>query len=399
MMVPERFSGLPEYAFPRLRRLLDGLTPGGPVVDMTIGEPRHPMPDFLMDVLASQSQGFAKYPPNEGAEDLRVAIAEWIGRRYGDAADPATEILALNGTREGLFNAGLALCPEAKAGSRPVVLVPNPFYQVYAVAAAAAGAEPVFVNATAETGFLPDFASLAPEILDRTAIAYICSPSNPQGAVADRAYWQTLLTLAEQHDFLVFADECYSEIWRSAAPTGAWQVAHEMGISRERILIFHSLSKRSNLPGLRAGFCATGAANMAQLRRLRSYAGAPLPLPVQHAAAACWRDESHVVRSRKLYHEKYRIADGIMGGLEGYVPPEGGFFLWLPVPDSLGNGEEAARAIYVRTGVKLLPGAYLSRDTAEGNPGDRYIRVAMVADAGEMARGLEAVRAMLDGSA
>ncbi|MEM0937563.1 MAG: aminotransferase class I/II-fold pyridoxal phosphate-dependent enzyme [Pseudomonadota bacterium] len=396
MTVPQRFSDLPEYAFPRLRSLLAGLSPGGDPVDMTIGEPRHAMPAFVADVLTEHQADFAKYPPNEGTPGLRAAIADWIATRYGAPADPETEIMALNGTREGLFNAGLALCPEEKRGAAPLVLVPNPFYQVYAVAARAAGAQPHYVNATEETGFLPDFASLPGDILDRTAIAYLCSPSNPQGAVADATYWKTLLALAETHDFVVFADECYSEIWRDAPPPGAWQVADEMGLSRDRVVIFHSLSKRSNLPGLRAGFCATGARNMAELKQLRSYAGAPLPLPVQHAAEAVWRDEAHVVASRALYQEKFKDADAVFAGFKGYFPPQGGFFLWLPVPEGVGTGEAAAKQLWAEAGVKVLPGAYLSRDTDAGNPGGRYIRIAMVAEKNEMVRGLRAVRTILD---
>ena len=395
MMAPERFSALPEYAFPRLRRLLHGHAPGGEVIDMTIGEPRHAPPPFVAEILAREVAGFAKYPPNEGTPGLREAFAGWLERRYGVASDPESEVTVLNGTREGLFNAALALCPEEKGG-RPAVLVPNPFYQVYAVAAQAVGAEPVFVNATAESGFLPDFAALPEAVLARTAVAYMCSPSNPQGAVASEAYWRELLTLAERYDFVVFADECYSEIWRDAPPPGAWPVVDQMGLSRDRVVIFHSLSKRSNLPGLRSGFAASGAGNMGRIKQLRAYAGAPLPLPLQHVAEAAWRDEAHVDASRALYQEKYAIADDVFAGFEGYAGPAGGFFLWLPVPEKMGDGEAAVLALWQRAGVRALPGAYLSRDTARGNPGAAYVRLAMVAGADEVARGLTAVRDLFD---
>lgn len=387
MIFPERFSDLPDYAFPRLRKLLDVHAPGGDPIAMTIGEPRHAFPDWVGEVLAASVGEFAKYPPNEGTPELLAAISGWIGRRYDVDVGP-DRIMALNGTREGLYNAAMALCPETKGGARPVILTPNPFYQVYAVAALSVGAEPVYVNATAETGHLPDFASLPKDILDRTAIAYICSPANPQGAVADAAYWRTLIGLAEAHDFQIFADECYSEIWRDTAPVGALQIAAEMGADPERVVVFHSLSKRSNLPGLRSGFVAGGPGSIARIRQLRAYAGAPLPLPLQRVAEKVWAEESHVEESRALYQRKYQIADQVLDGVPGYVCPPAGFFLWLPVAD----GESAALKLWQETGVRVLPGAYLSRDTAEGNPGAGYIRVAMVAPTQEMQRGLSLIR-------
>jgi aspartate/methionine/tyrosine aminotransferase len=254
---PERFSDLPEYAFPRLRTLLDGHAPGGEPIAMSIGEPTHPMPPFVGEVIAANLQGFGGYPPNEGTPELLAAISGWIGRRYGAEVGPE-RIMALNGTREGLYNVAMALCPERKNGARPAVLVPNPFYQVYMVAALSVGAEPVFVAATEETGYLPDYGSLPAEVLDRTALAYVCSPANPQGAVADRGYWTRLLALAERHDFVVIADECYSEVYRDAPPPGVLEVAREVGADPERVLAFHSLSKRSNLAGLRSGSWRAG---------------------------------------------------------------------------------------------------------------------------------------------
>ena len=392
MAFPERFSNLPDYAFPRLRKLLDAHAPGGDPIAMTIGEPRHPMPDFVGPILAANLAGFGVYPPNDGTPELLSAITGWIQRRYG-ATLAQDQVMVLNGTREGLFNACVALCPETKGGKTPVVLMPNPFYQVYAVAALSVGAEPVYVPATAATGFLPDYASLPPATLDRVAVAYICSPANPQGAVASRTYWRDLLALAEKHDFVIFADECYSEIWRSAPPPGALEVAAEMGANPERVFSFHSLSKRSNLPGLRSGFVAGGAQGIAQMRKLRSFAGAPLPLPIQRVSEAAWADETHVVENRALYQDKFRAADAIFAGLQGFECPEGGFFLWLPVED----GEAAALKLWRETGVRVLPGAYLSRDAGGQNPGKTYLRVALVAPKEEMQRGLIQLRDCLYG--
>ncbi|WP_068306541.1 aminotransferase class I/II-fold pyridoxal phosphate-dependent enzyme [Pararhodobacter sp. CCB-MM2] len=387
MAFPERFSNLPEYAFPRLRALLDPLQPGGEPLAMTIGEPRHAMPSFVADVLAANIGGFAKYPTNEGNQPLLDAISGWLKRRYG--VDIATNrLMTLNGTREGLFNAAVALSPEKKNGATPVILTPNPFYQVYAIAAVTVGAEPVYVPATAATGHLPDYASLPPALLDRVTIAYVCSPANPQGAVASRDYWAELLALAEKHDFRVFADECYSEIYRDAPPPGVLEVAAQLGTDPERVVSFHSLSKRSNLPGLRSGFVAAGPQSAKAMRQLRAYAGAPLPEPLQAVAAAAWNDEAHVIESRALYQEKYRIADEVFAGLNAYAPPEAGFFLWLPVAD----GEAATVKLWQETGLRVLPGAYLSRDTAEGNPGKGYIRVALVATAEETRHGLRLLR-------
>ena len=387
MVFPERFSNLPDYAFPRLRRLLDAHAPGGSAIAMTIGEPRHPMPDFVAAILAANLSGFGTYPPNDGTPELLSAISRWIARRYG-ATVAENRLMALNGTREGLFNAALAIAPEQKNGQTPAVLMPNPFYQVYAVAAVTTGAEPAFVPATAATGFLPDYASLPAEVLDRVTIAYLCSPANPQGSVASRDYWKTLLALAEKHDFVVFADECYSEIWRRDAPVGILQVAEETNTNPERVFAFHSLSKRSNLPGLRSGFVAGGPLGIAHIRKLRAFAGAPLPLPIQRVSEAAWADEAHVQASRKLYQEKFRIADQVFAGLQGFQVPEGGFFLWLPVED----GEAAAVKLWRETGVRVLPGAYLSRDVAGDNPGKSYIRVALVAPKEEMQHGLIQLR-------
>ncbi len=389
MIYPERFSNLPAHVWPRLRALLDAHKGGGPLIQMTIGEPKHVFPAWVTDVVVQNAAGFNSYPPNDGTPELRDAIADWVKRRYGVPVDADTQIMALNGTREGLYNAVIALCPETKRGQKPAILIPNPFYPVYMIGAISGACDPVMVNATAQTGYLPDFSIVDADTLARTVAVFVCSPSNPQGAVATREYWENLIRLAERHDFYIFADECYSEIYRDTPPVGALQVAHEMGVDLNRVVIFHSLSKRSNLPGLRSGFAASGAETMREFKQLRSFSGAPLPLPLQAASAAVWADEAHVAENRALYAEKFEIADRIFGNVPGYFSPEGGFFLWLPVDDD----EEAAVKLWTETGVKVLPGSYLAQDVpGKENPGKKYIRAALVAPKEETERGLQAIR-------
>ncbi|WGW04978.1 aminotransferase class I/II-fold pyridoxal phosphate-dependent enzyme [Tropicibacter oceani] len=392
-MFPERFSNLPAYAFPRLRALLDVHEPGGPVRHMSIGEPKHPFPAWISQIIADNAADFGRYPPNEGTPELRAAIAGWVQRRFDVALDPDTQIMAANGTREALYNAGMALCPETKDGQRPAVLMPNPFYQVYMISAISVGAQPVFVPATGDTGHLPDYAALPEETLKRAALCYICSPANPQGVMADDAYWETLIDLAERYDFQILADECYSEIYRDAPPTGVLTVARRMGADPERVVSFHSLSKRSSVPGLRSGFVAGGPGSIARMKQLRAYSGAPIPLPLQAASAALWQDEAHVVQNRALYVAKYELADRIFGNVPGYMAPRAGMFLWLPVED----GEAATLKLWQQTGVRVLPGEYLSKDTAQGNPGKGFVRVAIVAPHDETEAGLTLIRDCLYG--
>lgn len=392
MAFPERFSDLPEYAFPRLRTLLDHLPAGGTPLSMTLGEPQHPFPEFVGQVLAESLGGFAKYPPADGAPGLLKAISGWIGTRYGVDV-PENRLMVANGSKEALFNALLALSPETKNGKRPVVLMPNPFFPVYMIASLTGGAEPVYVPAGAATGYLPDYHSLPAEILDRTTVAYICSPANPQGAVAPADYLADLLDLAEKHDFQVFCDECYSEIWRLTPPPGLLEVADRHGADPERVVVFNSLSKRSNVPGLRTGFVAGGVKSIKEMRQLKSYAGAAVPLPLQAVAERLYQDEEHVVANRALYQAKFRDAEAVFAGHQGVTMPDGGFFLWLPVED----GEAAAVKLWQETGVRVLPGAYLAQTVNGENPGKEYIRAALVAPADETRRGLERIRDCLYG--
>jgi aspartate/methionine/tyrosine aminotransferase len=289
-------------------------------------------------------------------------------------------VLPLNGSREGLFSAIFPALARKQGVERPAVLIPNPFYQAYA-AAAASGAEPEFLPSLAETDFLPELGLIDESLLRRTVAFYLCTPSNPQGAVADRAYLARAIALARRFDFLLFADECYSEIYSETPPPGALEVAYGETGSLANVLSFQSLSKRSGLPGLRSGFMAGDPSFIGSCLRFRNVACPQVPLPVQHVSVRAWSDEEHVERSRALYRENFLVADAVVGGRYGYRRPKGGFFLWLNMAD-FGGGEAAAKTLWKGCGVKVLPGAYLAQAEPDGvNPGTDYIRVALVHNA------------------
>ncbi len=377
--MPETFLSAIQSPFPRLRALLGDEKPGAPPIDMTIGEPRHGVPRFAADIIAEHWQSFAKYPPIGGIPELRQAIASWLQRRYRlepGCADAERHILPLCGTREGLVSA-LTIAVALKGAARAAVLMPNPFYQAYYAAALTAGCEPVMAAATADTGFLPDLAALDPGVLDRTAAFYLASPANPQGAVASAGYLEQLIRLARRHNFYVFSDECYSEIYQSEPPPGALEIAARMG-GFDRVLVFNSLSKRSNAPGLRSGFIAGDGAFLKEYLQYRNVASPQTPLPIQYASAALWADEEHVSQSRRLYREKFALASQRLGAMRGYYEPSGGIFLWLDL-SNLDGGERAAQTIWKGCGVKVLPGAYLAQPDACGvNPARDYARLALV---------------------
>jgi aspartate/methionine/tyrosine aminotransferase len=385
------FSALPVSPFTRLNSLLEGLEPGLPAIGMAVGEPQHAPPDFVLPAIAKHLAEFGKYPPILGPEPLRLAISGWLKRRYGVAVDATREILPLVGTREGLFSAAFVAVPETKNGERPAVLIPNPFYQCYAAAALSAGAEPIYVNATRESGFLPDFASVSREVLARTAAVYVCSPSNPEGAAADGDAWRRLFALADEYDFIVLADECYAEIFTQTPPVGAIEIRRETSQALERLLSFHSLSKRSNLAGLRSGFVAGNAALMAKLREFRNVTGPQLPLPLAAVSTIAWSDEAHVEANRALYRQKFEAARAKLGNRFGFRVPAGSFFLWLDV----GDGAQAAKTLWTQGGVRVLPGEYLARDTGAGNPGKSYIRVALVNDIATTREALDRIARIL----
>jgi N-succinyldiaminopimelate aminotransferase len=398
VMLNPRLEELSDYAFQRLAALLAPLEPPGGLepIDLSIGSPLHPPPQLLIDTLAEHGHLWNRYPPIVGTQDLRQAVADWLGRRYGlppGAIDPTRHVLAVAGTKEALFLIAQAIMPETKTGMRPAILLPNPLYNVYLGAAVMAGAEPVLLSASAETGYLPDLDDLSPALLARTVAFYLCSPSNPQGAAAGLDYLRRALELARRYDFLLIADECYSELYTREPPPGALQAAMSLGRSLDNLMVCHSLSKRSSAAGLRSGFVAGDPAVIAGFTRLRSYAAAVQPLPVLAAAAALWRDEAHVEANRALYRQKFDLAEQRLGGRLGFYRPDGGFFLWLTVPD----GEAAARRLWTEAAIKVLPGAYLGRPDERGdNPGDGAIRVAMVHDLETTDAALRRIAATLD---
>jgi aspartate/methionine/tyrosine aminotransferase len=382
--------------FARLNDLLAGVTPGKPPIALSVGEPQHGVPAFVAPVLAASISEFGKYPINKGIDEFRAAVAQWLGRRYDlpRAVDPESEVLVLNGTREGLFLAAVAAVRfVAPRRGRPAILIPNPFYAAYWAGADVAGCEPVYLSATAENGFLPDLAGLSEELLARTVAFYLASPSNPQGSIADPAYLARLIALARRHGFLVLADECYCEIYNGRlAPPGILETA---GADFANAVAFHSLSKRSNLPGLRVGFAAGDRRFLAKFLDLRNVAAPQVPIPAQRVAIAAYADEAHVEENRRLYRQKYDLADQIVGNRYGYKRPPGGFFLWLDV-SAQGGSEAATLKLWREAGVRVVPGKYLARDEPDGrNPGADYIRVAMVHDNATTAEALHRLVAVL----
>jgi aspartate/methionine/tyrosine aminotransferase len=408
-----RLAALPPGPFARLATLLGDIKPGKEPISLAVGDPHGAVPDFVKEALAKGAAGFGRYPAITGTEDWRQAAGDWLNRRFrlNGTIDAEKNLLPLNGTREGLFSVLFPLMPETKAGSRPIVAMPNPFYQCYAAAALSAGAEPLYVPSLKENGFLPDFAGLPAQALERLAAVYTCSPSNPEGAVADDAYWRSLFELAQRHDFIVLADECYADIWFDQEPASALSTRLAQSGGFSRLLSFHSLSKRSGLPGLRSGMVAGDAGAIEKFRAFRNVAGPTVPTPLLLASAACWRDEDHVVAGRAAYQEKMAVAEQILGNR--MQRPQGGFFLWLEV----GDGEDFARRAWAEQGVRLLPGAYMGREVFDGragdgsvpspagrsgcpeyfqsNPGFSYVRVALVNDLSTIMTALERLREIL----
>ena len=381
--------------FVRLAELIGDTKPGKPVIDLGVGEPKHGVPDFVAPVMAAHINEFGRYPRNEGTPQFRRAAAEWAARRYRLARtpDPDREVLVLNGSREGLFLGAIAAKRHvSNRAGRPAILIPNPFYAAYSAGAVVADCEVVYMPTTRETGFLPDLDALDGALLGRTVVMFLASPSNPQGAVADLAYLERVAAMARRYGFLVFCDECYSEIYTRAAPHGILEAA---GDAFENVVLFQSLSKRSNLPGLRIGFAMGDRRFIARFLELRSVAAPQVPIPAQEVAIAAYADEAHVDANRDLYRQKFDLADQIIGDRYGYRRPAGGFFLWLDVGAS-GGSEVAAARLWREAGVRVLPGRYAARDQNDGtNPGADYIRVAMVHDRETTAEALHRIVTVL----
>ena len=383
--ITDRFAQMPAGPFARLNALLAPLTPSGDPVLLSLGEPKHPIPEFVAPILAQHINDFGRYPPIMGTVGFRDAVKSWLIRRFDlpiDALDADHHIMPVNGTREALFNLPLVASPPEKNGKRPLILMPNPFYQCYAAGALAAGAKPVYVSATAATNHLPDFAGLSDDTLNQTSMVYACSPANPQGAVMSLEDLKTLITLARHHHFILAVDECYADIYDKTPPASALQACLSLptppnGDPFSNVIVFHSLSKRSSLPGLRSGFIAGDKALMNKLRAFRNIAAPQTPLPLLAVATAAWNDDAHAAENRTLYQQKIDMAENILGNQFDFYRPAGGFFLWLNV----GDGINATKKLWEQGALKVLPGAYLAREDESGhNPSKEYIRIALVQD-------------------
>jgi len=399
-MSADRLESLVSFhPFTRLNKLLEGVAPGGgntPLL-LHLGEPQFAPPTFVAEAIAEAAAGWSKYPPTAGTEAFRTAVKTWLERRYHlprSMLNAEKEILPVSGTREALFQIALSAVAAGAPKGKTKVLMGNPFYHSYAGAAAVAGGEPEFLIADRSSNFQPALEKIPAGLLEQAALVYLCSPANPQGAVASLDYLKDWLSLARQHGFVLAADECYAEIYPDRPPPGALEAAHALGGGLNNLLVFHSLSKRSSAPGLRSGFIAGDARFIARQAQLVNYGGVATPLPILAAATKLWQDEDHVVANRARYRRNFALAQEILGPLFGEIRPQGGFFLWLEV----GDGERAAVALWRQAAVKVLPGGYMARADARGeNPGARYIRVALVLEPDETAAALRRMAPVLEG--
>ena len=373
-----RLNQLQPYPFQKLRELFAGITPSDAfsAINLSIGEPKHATPMFIKDALTDNLQGLSNYPVTQGSEALREAIADWCQMRYDVDLDPATQILPVNGSREALFSFAQAIIDPSKHVKR--VLSPNPFYQIYEGAALLAGAKPFFLNTLPETGYHMDLGGIPEDLWETVQLFYVCSPGNPTGKVLKLDDWREIFELADRHDFIIASDECYSEIYfhEGQPPLGALTAAKQLGRGQERLVIFNSLSKRSNVPGLRSGFVAGDAEAIKQFLLYRTYHGSAMNPAVQAASAAAWEDEDHVLENRRMYREKFSAVMPMLKGVLEFDAPDAAFYLWAKVPS--GDDTAFARELYREKHVTVLPGSYLAREAKGVNPGKGFIRIALV---------------------
>jgi N-succinyldiaminopimelate aminotransferase len=390
-----RLTRLAAYPFERLARLKAGITPAAlPHIAMSIGEPKHAPPAFVLDALRANLSKLDSYPVTAGLPETRQAIAEWLQRRFDVKVSPDTMVLPVNGTREALFSLVQALV-DTSPSVAPVVAMPNPFYQIYEGAALLAGAEPVFINTFAATRFQPDLDAVPAETWKRCQVLFLCSPGNPTGSVLSLDYLRHALQLADKHDFVIASDECYADLYRddAAPPPSLLQAALASGHSNyERCVVFHSLSKRSSVPGLRSGFVAGDPALIKPYLLYRTYHGCAMPVPTQLASIAAWNDDAHAAQNRALYREKYARVVPILAPVLDVAEPDGGFYLW---PDVGRDDEVFTRELFAAQNLTILPGSYLARDTRSGNPGKQRVRISLVAPVDECVAAAQRIRAFL----
>ncbi len=393
-------DALHAYPFERLARLKANLTAPAQLahIAMSIGEPQHTPPAFMLEVLRRHLDRLGSYPATAGLPELRAACAGWLMRRYGLSAgsvNPETMVLPVNGTREGLF----AFVQAAVDGARaPLVAMPNPFYQIYEGAALLAGAQPYFLDTTAANGYQPDLSAVPMQVWKRCQVLFLCSPGNPTGAVLPLSLLQQALSLADRYDFLIASDECYADIYldERAPPPGLLQAAQASGRERfERCVVFHTLSKRSSVPGLRSGFVAGDPAIMARLLLYRTYHGSAMPVPTQLASVAAWEDDAHAAANRRVYQEKFARVLPVLRPVMDVTQPAGAFYLW---PDVGGDDEHFTRELFARANLTVLPGSYLGRTAAAGNPGAGRVRISLVPAAEQCVEAATRIREFLQTS-
>lgn len=374
-----RLDQLHPYPFQKLRELFSGVTPNPDLapINLSIGEPRHPTPQFIKDALIAGLDGLSNYPITQGSDALRGAIASWAERRYGVKLDPATEVLPVNGSREALFAFAQASVDSSRHGRR-VVISPNPFYQIYEGAALLAGARPFFLNTLPENDFKMDWSKVPEDLWEQVNLVYVCSPGNPTGKVMSLDDWKQLFDLSDQHGFVIAADECYSEIYfeEGKPPLGALTAAQQLGRGLKNLIVFNSLSKRSNVPGLRSGMVAGDAELIKQFLLYRTYHGSAMSPAVQAASTAAWNNEAHVIENRRQYAEKFATVMPMLKDVLAFEAPDAAFYLWARVPG--GDDAAFARDLYEKQHVTVLPGSFLARDAASVNPGKGFVRIALV---------------------